>query len=412
MNESTFLEALDGETVPEWQLGWRKEALDRFVAAGLPDRRSEAWKYTSLEHLAKIDLHLPPARADESVSVDVTAYPGHVLLFQNGRMANGGSDLNHRIAGRLNQSSDTLPVQEYLGRIADANALANLNLALWLDGARLSVPAGEKLDRPVFAIHAVTEPDAMIHPRTLALLERGAEAVLVEHYLGQTPQPYWQNVVSEIVLDDGARLTHIMVMEEGMQSTHTRQTAVRLGRDSEYRALHVGLSGALGRHDLTVDMGRPGGRVRVDAVDLAAGRRHADLHLRVDHRATDGISRITYRGLAAGRGQAVFDGRVVVEHGANQTDARQDSKGLLLSRQAEIDVMPRLEIYADQVKCGHGASVGQLDHDAMFYLRSRGIDETEARRLLIEGFVNASLGLLDDVDLRDWLMPALQSALA
>jgi Fe-S cluster assembly protein SufD len=412
MNAARFLEAIDTSTLPDWMVGVHKTALDRFLTAGPTDAHAETWKYTSLAHLDHAVLHLPPAKIGEAVCPDVTAYPGHVLLFQNGQLSCHGTYLSNQIAGTLNHLGDTRPVHEHLGQVAEQNALTNLNLALWQDGARIYVPGGEQLAMPIFAVYAASAPDAMLHPRTLTILESDAEAVLVEHYLGQTGQTYWQNAVSEIVLGEGARLTHIMVMEEGQQSTHTGCTAVRMGRDSEYRALHVGLSGLLVRHDLSVMMDGPGGQVRIDAADLVDGRRHADLHLRVDHRAMRGTSRITYRGLASGRGQAVFDGRVVVNHGAYQTDARQDSKGLLLSRQAEIDVMPRLEIYADDVKCGHGASIGQLDHDALFYLRSRGIDEATAQQMLVEGFMTETLGLLDDVHLRDWLMPRLQAALA
>lgn len=412
MNATLFAEALDNEVVPNWQLVQRKAALDRFMASGLPEARSEAWKYTSLERLSYADLYLPPRSPGESVCPDATAYPGHVLMFQNGQLACHGTYLNNQMAGTLRHLGDTRPVHDHLGHVADANALASLNLALWQDGARLYVPMGERLAMPVFAVYAASMADAMLHPRTLAVLEDGAEAVLVEHFLGQTERPYWQNAVSEIVLGAGARLTHIRVIEEGRDSTHTAVTAVRLGKDSEYRALHAGLSGQLGRHDLTVTMAGAGGKVAVDAVEMADGHRHADLHLRIEHQAPNGLSRITYRGLADGRAQAIFDGRVVVDHGANKTDARQDSKGLLLSRHAEIDVMPRLEIYADDVKCGHGASIGELDRDALFYLRSRGIGEIEAQRLLIEGFVGETLRLLDEVHLREWLMPSVRVVLA
>lgn len=410
MNAAPMLDAI--ATVPDWQRDRRMVALERFMDSGLPDGRGEAWKYTSLAHLDNADLRMPHQAFDETVCPDVAAYPGHVLLFRNGQLACHGTYLNNQIAGTLRHLCDTRPVHDCLGQIAEANALANLNLALWQDGARVCVPAGERPGMPIFAVYATSMPDAMVHPRTLAVLEDGAEAVLVEHYLGQTDGPYWQNTVSEVKLGNGARLTHILVMEEGPQSTHSRTTAVRMGRDSEYRALHVGLSGRMSRHDLTLDMDGPGGRVRIDAAELADGRRHADLHLRIGHNMPACASRILYRGLADGRGQAVFDGRVVVDRGADKTDARQDSKGLLLSRQAEIDVMPRLEIYADDVKCGHGASVGQLDRDAVFYLRSRGIDEDEAQGLLIEGFMNEALSLLDETHLRDWLMPALRTELA
>lgn len=412
MNASLYTDALSHIAVPPWLAGARHEALDRFLAVGLPDSRQEEWKYTSLDHLERAVLHAPEAEASQAVCPDVTAYPGHVLLFQDGQLACHGTYLSNQIAGTLRHWGDTHSVHEHLGRVAGNSALADLNLALWQDGARVYVPAGERLGMPIFAVYGAASADALLHPRTLAVLEAEAEAVLVEHYLGQTDQPYWQNAVSEIVLAAGARFTHIMIMEEGAAASHTGLTAIRLGRNSEYRALYVGLGGLLCRHDLIARLDDADASVRIDALDLADGRRHADLHLRVGHHAPRSQSRITYRALADGRARAIFDGHVVVDHGAHQTDARQDCKGLLLSRQAEIDVMPRLEIYADDVKCGHGASVGQLDPAALFYLRSRGIDEAAARQLLLEGFANEALGLLDDTHLRDWLMPRLQTALS
>lgn len=412
MNANLFTEALNHVSDADWLNGIRHDALERYLATGLPDTHREEWKYTSLAHLDRADLHLPEANVSESVCPDVTAYPGHVLLFQNGQLVCHGTYLSEQIAGALHHLGDTPAVHEHLGRIAGTNALSNLNLALWQDGARICVPAGEKLFTPIFAVFGAATPDAMLHPRSLAVLESNSEAVLVEHFIGNTDQPYWRNAVSELVLGEGARFTHIKVVEEGASATHTSLTAVEMGRDSEYRCLHIGLSGQLARHDLTATLTGPGATVRIDAADLADGRRHADLHLKVIHRAPQGTSRITYRGLADQRGQAIFDGHVMVERTAHQTDARQSCKGLLLSPSAEIDAMPRLEIYTDDVKCAHGVSVGQLDHDAIFYLRSRGLDETEARRMLLEGFVGEVLGLLDESGLRDWLMPRVLAALS
>lgn len=397
---------------PDWLSGARREALNRFLNAGLPDTRQEEWKYTSLDHLEQAAMHLPDPTASEAVCPDVATYPGHALVFQNGQLACHGTYLSNQLAGTLRHWGDTHPVHEHLGRIAGDSALASLNLALWQDGARIYVPAGERLNLPIFAVYGVAEADAMLYPRTLAVVEREGEALLVEHYLGQTDQAYWQNAVSEIVLQEGARLTHIRIIEEGPASTHTGLTAVRLGKDSEYRALYLGLNGRLARHDLVAVLDGPGANIRIDALDLADGRRHTDQHLRVTHRGPRTTSRITCRGLAGGRSRVIFDGHVVVEPTAHQTDARQSCKGLLLSARAEIDAMPRLEIYADDVKCGHGASIGQLSRDALFYLRSRGIDEPAARQLLLEGFASEVLGLLDDTHLRDWIMPRLQTALS
>lgn len=412
MIATPYTDALARIDRPAWLNRVRHAALNRFLAQGLPDTRQEEWKHTSLDHMEMTALHIPTPEAGAAACPNAADYPGHALVFQDGRLACHGIWLNNLFAGTLRQFGDTRPVHQHLGSLSGEGALASLNLALWQDGARVHVPAGERLESPIFAVYGVAEPEAMLHPRNLAVVERGGEAVLVEHYLGQTDQPYWQNPVSEIVLADGARLSHIRVVEEGAAASHTGLTAVRLGQDSEYRSLHVGLSGRLARHDLIAELDGAGAAIRIDALDLADGRRHADLHLRVEHRAVHTASRIDYRGLAGGRGQAVFDGHVVVRHGAHQTDAKQTCRGLLLSPLAEIDAMPRLEIYADDVKCGHGTSIGQLDRDAMFYLKSRGIDEATARRLLLEGFAGAVLGLLDETHLSGWLMPRLLAALS
>jgi Fe-S cluster assembly protein SufD len=411
---NAYLDALSLITEPDWLADDRRAALERFVAAGLPNAREEAWKYTSLQHLEQAGLHPPAAGATETVCPDVavSVYPSHVLAFRNGQLTCHGTWLSNQVAGTLRQLGETPPVYEYLGSLAGGNALASLNLALWQDGTRLCVPAGMALEVPIFAVYAADEADAMLHPRTLAVLEEGSEAVLVEHYLGQTGRTYWQNAVSEIVLAEGARLTHVRLVEEGPGATHTGLTAVRLGRDSEYRALHVGLDGALTRHDMTVALEGAGARIRIDGFDLADGRRHADLHLRVEHRAADTASRITWRGMAAARGRAIFDGHVTVQRTAHRTDAKQSCRGLLLSPHAEVDAMPRLEIYADDVKCGHGASIGNLDRDALFYLQSRGIDAAAARQLLLQGFAAEALGLLDELHLRQWFAPRLEAALS
>lgn len=408
----TLAQALPSDAVAGWQAAARRAALERFLAEGLPRSREEAWKYTSLEHLERAALHSPATGAPATVCVDVATYPGHVLSFDNGQLACHGTWLSSQLAGTLAHLGDTRPVHEHLGHLAGGTVLASLNLALWQDGARIYVPQGVSLGIPVFAVYTASEADAMLHPRTLAVLEGGSQAVLVEHFLGHTPRTYWQNAVTEIVLEEGARLTHVRVVEEGAAATHTGLTSMRMGRDSQYSVLHLSLSGSLVRHDMVVELAAPGATARIDALELAQGRRHADLHLRVDHQARQTSSRITWRGMAEDRSHAIFDGHVVVGRAAHQTDARQSCRGLLLSPHAEVDAMPRLEIYADDVKCGHGASIGNLDEDALFYLRSRGITPPEARQLLLQGFAREALGLLDDTTLGDWLMPRLLPALA
>lgn len=412
MKDATpYIEALKHIHTPAWLAAERHAALTRFLAGALPQTGEEDWRYTSLAHLDRQTLHAPEQRGQRPACTDTAAYPGHVLGFGNGQSACHGADLPGAVAGTLAHLGDTQVVHDYLGQLAGDNILASLNLALWQDGARLHVSTGKTLTVPVFAVYSASEAEAMLYPRTLAVLDDGAEAVLVEHFPGHTAWPYWQNAVCEIVLGEQARLTHVRLIEEGAAATHTGSTHVRGGRGSEYRALHVGLGGKLTRHDMHISLVGEGAQASVNALEWADDRHHADLHLRIDHSAERTTSRITWRGIADRRGHAVFDGHVVVGRDAHATDARQSCRGLLLSPQAEIDAMPRLEIYADDVKCGHGASIGNLDEAALFYLRSRGIEPSAARALLLHGFAAEALDVLADPQLGHWLMPKVTAAL-
>jgi Fe-S cluster assembly protein SufD len=273
------------------------------------------------------------------------------------------------------------------------------------------VPAVYRPRLPVFLRFAAVQAEVMLHPRVLVVMEPHSDAILVEHYLADSGAPHWQNAVVEIILKPGARLTHIRLIEGGEGATHTHLVGVHQGRDSQYRGLTLSLGGSLVRQDIEVMLADEGAEARLDGLFVADSRRHVDHHLRIDHAASHTTSRTTWRGMASGRGRGIFDGRVLVRHGTLQADARQDSRNLLLSPLAEIDAKPQLEIYSDDVKCGHGATVGRLDEDALFYLASRGIDPATARDMLLLGFADQALGLADDAGLRDWIQPRLAAAL-
>lgn len=383
----------------------RQKALALFREQGLPTVRDEAWKYTSLAHLNTAELHA--AASAESAMQKIGAYPGHVLAFVNGALVSRYTRVPGATLGSLAEAAKTPTVRKHLGKHAGTATLTLLNNALWRDGAFIHVPAGERLAEAIFLPFIATEADAMLHPRILAVLEAGAQAVLVEHYTSASSAPYWQNTVAEIVLKEGARLTHLKFTEEGAAATHTGRIAVHQERDSSYQSLSVSIGGKLARHDLNVRLHGEGASTRLDGLFVADGRRHVDHHLRVEHLAAHTASRVTYRGMAAGRGRGVFDGLVVVHPGGQHADAALSSRNLLLSPYAEIDTKPQFEIYADEVKCGHGATVGQLDEAQLFYLRSRGMDAAAARSLLLRAFANEALVQLDDSGLSGWLEPLL-----
>jgi Fe-S cluster assembly protein SufD len=410
MNPSLYRQALahtDGS--PRLMLE-REAALERFFAHGLPTTREEDWKYTPLDFLERAELHAPEHVTEELASEE---YPGAVLQFSNGRLTDAYSQTLH--ANSLAARADTAQVVRYLGQLASTlpggSALAEINSALWQDGLLLRLPADWIAALPLFVVHSASEADAMLHVRNMIVLEAGAVALLVEHFRGADNLPYWHNGVTEVVLGKGAQLTHIKLAVDSAAATHTGLTVVQQARDSRYHALTMNLGSRLTRHDTWVNLNEAGAECQLDGLFIADARRHIDQHLHVEHAAPHTNSRQTWRGIASGRGRGIFDARVVVQSGALKADALQSSRNLLLSPYAEIDVKPQLEIYADDVKCGHGATVGQLDEAQVFYLRSRGIDADAARALLLRGFAGEALGLLKHTGLADWLEPHLIAAL-
>ncbi len=409
-----YLAALARVGGPDWLEKGRRSALAGFLKQGLPTPRDEDWKYTSLAHLETTGFHAPD---DAAMPMPIMEdYPGaqlgfidDTLVWQDTTLPRGWLDT---LANVLDgPAGEAMAMQ--LNRLAGNGALSQLNSALWRDGACLHVPAGERPRQPIFLSFAAAEPGVMLHPRVLVVMEPGSDAVLVEHFTSElAASAYWQNPVTEVVLGRGARLTHIKLTEEGPDATHTGRIAAHLDRDSDYRTLSISLGGRLAHHDIGVDLAGEGAATRLDGLFIVAGRAQADHRLLVTHAAPHTTSRETYRGVAAGRGRGVFDGRVVVLAGALHSDALQSSRNLLLSPFAEIDAKPQLEIYADEVKCGHGATVGQLDPAQLFYLQSRGIAADAAKAMLLTGFANQALDLLDDTGLRDWLEPRLLASLA
>lgn len=402
-------ESLARNSGPAWLADSRRLALEQYMARGLPDGRDEDWRYTALDGLERQALHLPEGDAEANGVLAIEDYPGALMAFADNQLIWQDTRLPTAQLGDLADAE--APSRYRLGTLSPDAALAQLNLALWQAGACLRVPAGQRLRLPVFLRFAAVSPDVMLHPRVLVVMEAHADAILVEHYCADAGVAHWQNGVTEIFLAPGARLTHIRLVEGGQGGTHTHLVGVHQARDSQYRSLSLGLGGGLARQDIQVTLADQGAEARLDGLFVADGRRHVDHHVRIDHAASHTLSRTFWRGMADDRGQGVFDGRVKVRHGTLGVDARQDSRNLLLSGQAEIDARPQLEIFSDAVKCGHGATVGNLDEAALFYLASRGIEPAAARAMLLLGFAEQALALADDAGLGDWLRPRLAAAL-
>ena len=398
----------------------RRAALDAALRDGLPGPRTERWKYTSLRALERRAF----ADAAEPVAIDpalLAGIPAPRLVFVNGRYADDLSDANG-----LPDGVELRPLSQALrGDARESNFLerryeradevfARLNAALAREGAVLRIAADVRVATPIHFVFvgAATGSDVAWHARHFIELRRGASATVVEHQLAQDAHANLGNALVHVHLAAGSTLRHARVQDDSVGATLFARTDAVLARNADYRRIDLELGAALSRHELNVRLEGEGAKLRADGALFADGRRHVDTRLGIEHIARDTTSSLTWRGLGAGRSRAVFHGGIVIRAGADGSEAALSNKNLLLTEGAEIDTQPVLEIHADEVKAAHGATVGQLDPTALFYLRSRGIPETDARRLLTTAFCREIVAGIEDEALRTQLDAALGRALS
>ncbi len=375
----------------ELRAGARRAELERFLALGYPTRRQEAWRNTDVSPVARTAFE--PASEAPAAPLDAAALerwllPGAIaLVFLDGAYV-GGLSTHEAPTGlelaRLASAADA-PLGSVLA--SEGRPFAALNGALFTDGALVRVARGKALETPVqvlFASSGGATPRAT-HPRVLVVLEDGAQARVVETFVGSAGA-YLTNSVTELRLGDGAVLDHVRTQEEGEEAYHIAAVEALLGRDASLRSHLFAFGAALSRTETGATFDGRGGAAVLDGLYLIDGERRAECRTSVDHAVPLCTSAQSYRGVLAGRARGAFDGRVTVRPGAWRSDARQSNRNLLLSRDAHVDTKPELEILNDDVKCSHGATVGQLDEDHVFYLRSRGIDDAAARAVLTLGF--------------------------
>ncbi|MDF3982301.1 Fe-S cluster assembly protein SufD [Luteibacter sp. PPL201] len=423
--------ALDAAaTLPPSGIAWldaaRREHLEAFAATGLPEVRNEAWKYTPLRALSqRAFARAEPAVARDSV-VEATAFAlpgvdGPRAVFVDGVFR---ADLSTLAVGQgvdLRSLDDALRAQPeplrfgLAPRVARgaADAFAHLNAALATDGLVLRVVDGATLAEPLHVVHVSSgrQPDSAWHTRVIVELGRGARATVVEHYASLDEGAQLGTVVNDYVVHEHASLDLVTMQAASAATTLYRRGHVRLEADAVATLHALELGGALVRHEFIAELIGDRARFASRGVFALAGRQHVDTQLDVRHAARDTASDALWRGIADGRSRGVFRGVIVVAEGADGTDASLSNKNLLLSAQAEIDTKPELEIYADEVKAAHGATIGQLDERSLFYLRSRGIPHAEARSLLTLAFCRAALASLPGESLREHLGERLASHL-
>jgi Fe-S cluster assembly protein SufD len=401
----------------------RDEAIGRFLRHGFPSQRVEAWKFTSLRPLTKAEF-VPAVMPAAPVAVgDLRlAGGGPLAVFVNGRFRPDLSDLGVLPAGVTLQglaaalAADAEGLAASLADGADdrAAALVALNAALAADGAVLRIARGTVLEAPIqllFVAAAGGQP-WMTHPRNLIVVEDGARAAVVESYVDAGAGRYWTNAVTRVAVGAGASLGHYKLQAEGAEAVHIAASRVRLARDAAYASHVLALGGALARNEIEVALAGPGASCRLDGLTLARGRQVIDSTSRIDHAEPHGTSRQTYKSVVDEAGHSVFQGRVRVAPLAQKSDAQQLNRNLLLADGAQADAKPELEILADDVKCSHGATIGDLDRESIFYLRARGLDERAARALLVEAFAAESLDGIEVEPVREAFRRALAGWLA
>ncbi len=387
----------------------RQSALDKALAHGLPSTRNERWKYTSLRALERrafaVATTLP---AFDASALTLPSAPR--LVFANGVFAPALSDVSG-----LPDGIQLLPLSHalahdapqdlaFLARRYDAadETFAQLNAALATEGVVLRAAPGIRCQTPIHLIFIGTAQaaDSAFALRHLIELREAAELALVEHHIALGEHANLANTIAQIHMKPGAGLSHLRIQHDAPAATHILRTDAVLAREADYRRLDLELGANLSRHELNIALHGTGAKAHANGVLLGDGKRHLDTRLGIDHVARDTACLLEWRGLAAQRSRAVFHGGILIREGADGTDARLSNKNLLLSNDAEIDTQPVLEIHADEVQAAHGATVGSLDPTALFYLRSRGLPEMQARSLLTAAFCREVVGIFGDSALR------------
>ncbi len=389
-----------------WLRPIRRAAMARFAELGFPTTRDEDWRFTSVAPI--VQTAFAPAAEDgvepKSRALEPFTFQGlacHRLVFVNGRYAPGLSRQERRPDGVVISSLADAPegsrdlLGQHLSRYADyhQDAFAALNTAFIEDGAFVHVPRGTVLEVPIHLLYIGTDAPAPVitHPRNLIVAGENTQATVVEDYVSLNGDVAFSNAVTEVVVGDSGVLSHSLIERENARAFNVSTLRVQQGRSSSVTSHSVLLGGALVRNNVHPVMAGEGAECLINGLFMATGRQHMDNYMKVEHASPHCSSRQFYNGILDGQSRGVFHGRIIVHKDAQKTDAKQTNRNLLLSEDAQIDTKPQLEIYADDVKCTHGATIGQIDEDAIFYLRSRGMDKESARALLLFAFAEESL---------------------
>jgi Fe-S cluster assembly protein SufD len=409
-----------GASAPQSVRSLRLSAITRFETLGFPTTRNEDWHFTSVAPIVE-GRFAPLTKATGEVSAAqiapfVIAPRWHTLVFVNGRFdatLSGGAALPAGVRVLpLARAYEELPavVEQYLGKIAafDAHTFTALNTAFINDGAVVHVSANTEIAEPIHLLFVsdASAAQGSAQPRNLVVLDRGSKATVIESYAGISEGAYFTNAVTEASIGDGATLTHLKLQRESAQAYHVGTLDVRQQRDSHLFSFSFATGALLSRTNVYTELRGAGCGATLNGLYLGDGDQHIDHQTRIEHVEPNCYSRELYKGILDGAAHGVFNGKVYVHPEAQKTDGKQTNNTLLLSEKAQIDTKPQLEIFADDVKCTHGATVGRLDETSLFYMKSRGINARTARELLTYAFAADVLETIELADVREGLEAA------
>jgi Fe-S cluster assembly protein SufD len=404
----------------------RRRAGEWFAENGFPDPRDEEWRFTDISPIRGIDFQI----AAPEVTPNIMTADIQPFLFENGELTrlvfvNGRYDAALSSVDALPPQATLLNLQEamrkdpktvvsHLGRYVDwqKNSFAALNAAMPADGAFLQVADSAVIEKPILLLF-ITIPTAKpaVFPRNLFVIGKNAQASFIESYVSLGQGVHFTNVVSEVVLSDHAVVDHYKLQQESAEAFHTSVIQVQQAGGSSYRSHNYAFGGKIARNDINTVLAGEGAECALNGLYLAGGRQLIDNHSVIEHAMPHCNSRELYKGILDDQARAVFSGKIHVHKDAQKTDAVQSNQNLLLSEEATIDTKPQLEIYADDVRCTHGGTIGQLDEESLFYLRARGISRENAKKMMIHAFAGQVIEAIRDVSLREYITSVVSARL-
>jgi Fe-S cluster assembly protein SufD len=404
--------------VPSPVAAIRKRAIDRFAALGFPTTKNEDWHFTSVGAIAEREFTFVPARTGDVSRADLddfsfAAEGWSTVVFANGRYAPDLSDLTALdprirlfcLAEAWTKAPDLVQKIGTIVTNADEHAFTMLNTAFMPDGVVIHVPKDVTLTYPIHVLF-VTDAHAaktVMYPRNLIVVDRNARATVIESYVSLGDAAYFTNAVTEVSVGEGATLEHYKIQREGRRAFHVGTIEAAQARDSHYVSFAFATGASLSRTNIYTTLAGEGCGSTLNGLYMLDGEQHCDHQTKIEHAQPNCFSREVYKGVLDGRSHGVFNGKVYVHPVAQKTDGKQTNNTLLLSKEAQVDTKPQLEIFADDVKCTHGATVGRIDENALFYMKSRGMDAETARRLLIYAFAADVIETIEQQEVREGL---------